>query len=134
MGKKSRASDEMSTSDADRRVEERSAQAWDSAAAAARDLVAEAGAGGFPDLERLESIASRLEISALVLSSVEMRYSHHELKTDIFQLGMEEMRRSERLLQAAERIVAAINGLDARLGKLETKVSMMLMRTNFERD
>ncbi|MGE5505669.1 MAG: hypothetical protein ACM31L_14700 [Actinomycetota bacterium] len=134
MGKNTRPTESMVRSEADARIEEHSAEAWDAAAAAARDMVAEAGRDGHPDLDRLESIASRIEISALVLSSVEMRYSHHELKTDVFQLGMEEMRRSERLLQAAERIVAAIDGLEARLGKLETKVSMLLMRANFERD
>jgi hypothetical protein len=109
----------------EQRIDASSAAAWEVAIDAARTLASEVDPG-FPDVAELRNIAARIELGALVMASVEMRRTHHELKADIFELSMAEHRRNDRLFGAIERIAEAFDSLEQRLQRIENTVGKLV--------
>ncbi len=117
--------------EANERIEAHSYEAWKAATQAARDLVDRVDPNN-PDLDVIENIAARIEMCATVLTTVEMRRTHHELKADMFRMSTDDRRRHEVLISSIDRVTRAMEELEKRIGRLETKVGMLIMRTNLD--
>lgn len=113
------------------RIEAHSYEAWRAATQAAKDLVEQVDPA-HPDIDLIENIAARIEMCATVLTTVELRRTHHEVKTDLFRMATEDRRRHDSLIGTLERVVRAVEELEKRIGRLETKVGMLIMRTNVD--
>lgn len=117
--------------DADWQIDAKSEAAWGQAVEAARALVADVDPDD-PDTLLLRSIAARIEISALVLAAIEARRTHQEVKRDIFDNSLSQIKMQNRLIETMEKVAGMVESIEQRMGKLETKVAMLVMRTNLD--